>query len=431
MKRIISILILIQLGLVAKAVTVDFVATNACFGAPIQFTGSCSLPDNQIASWNWDMNNDGVFTDALGKSISYTFQFADTFKVSLQIITFTNEVYTTTAPKTVLVYPIPVAHFLANNACFMQPTTFTNKSAITTGTIASCAWDFNNDGKIDNTSFNPTYIYPTSGSFTAKLSVLSDNGCTNTTSLTVNVNQNPLADFTFEKTCLGDVTHFSDLSLINIGSIISHSWSFGDQYLSSDVNPDHQYSNSGNYTVSLIAISDNNCRDTVTYNVLILANPVINLHFNPDSIVYGGTPVYVKTIGNYASKLWSNNSSADSIIINQAGSYSVAVTDFHGCKNERTFDIVTKAATSDIVANNVMTPNGDGINDNFIIKLIDGFYSVEIKIFDAWGNAVYSSSNYKNDWDGTSQGKVLPAGPYYYWIKANDIVYKGCVNILR
>ena len=101
---------------------------------------------------------------------------------------------------------------------------------------------------------------------------------------------------------------------------------------------------------------------------------------------------------------------------------------------------------------NVFTPNGDGINDTFIISqdtqtdegesrksgaaeydfydpLSVYYLSSELHIINRWGRIVYTSGNYKNDWDG---GK-LPDGVYFYVLKCHgeksDEVYKGSVTI--
>lgn len=70
------------------------------------------------------------------------------------------------------------------------------------------------------------------------------------------------------------------------------------------------------------------------------------------------------------------------------------------------------------------SPNGDGVNDFFVINGIDN-YTVSISIYNRWGNLVYSSKNYKNDWDGLSNsglliGSKLPDGTYFYVINLNN-----------
>jgi len=78
-------------------------------------------------------------------------------------------------------------------------------------------------------------------------------------------------------------------------------------------------------------------------------------------------------------------------------------------------NVVCKAPT-------IFTPNNDGINDNFIIPCLDSgrFPSNKLFIFNEWGSEVFSSSPYKNDWDGTFGGGSLPVGTYFYIMDTGD-----------
>ncbi len=86
-----------------------------------------------------------------------------------------------------------------------------------------------------------------------------------------------------------------------------------------------------------------------------------------------------------------------------------------------------------------ITPNGDGLNDLFIVKQIEetpfAFPNNELIIFNRWGTVVYQAKPYENNWDGTdSNGKALPTGTYYYVLRldfAQGLVYKGDLSILR
>ena len=104
---------------------------------------------------------------------------------------------------------------------------------------------------------------------------------------------------------------------------------------------------------------------------------------------------------------------------------------------------------------NVFTPNGDGINDTFIISLDEGsdvpgnegsrggaheydnykplntyYQSSNLVIFNRWGRIVYQSNNYQNDWDGGN----LPDATYFYVLKCHgqkaDATYRGSVAIV-
>ena len=83
---------------------------------------------------------------------------------------------------------------------------------------------------------------------------------------------------------------------------------------------------------------------------------------------------------------------------------------------------------------NTITPNDDGFNDVWKIDLVK-FPNADIAIFDRWGEVVYTSNNYINDWGGTDQksGKRLPDGTYFYILKVpskNNAIYKGDINIV-
>lgn len=86
-----------------------------------------------------------------------------------------------------------------------------------------------------------------------------------------------------------------------------------------------------------------------------------------------------------------------------------------------------------LIANNVLTPNGDGVNDFWEIENIQTFGTSDLAIFDRWGNQIYTAKGYTNTWNGTSGNDILPDGAYYYVITFEEStkVYKGTITILR
>ncbi|HEX2937061.1 MAG TPA: Ig-like domain-containing protein, partial [Bacteroidales bacterium] len=72
------------------------------------------------------------------------------------------------------------------------------------------------------------------------------------------------------------------------------------------------------------------------------------------------------------------------------------------------------------------SPNGDGLNEYFMIEGLDLYDKVSITVFNRWGNEVYRSDMYKNDWDGSSKNSFtlgnskLPAGTYFYVVDFHD-----------
>ena len=81
------------------------------------------------------------------------------------------------------------------------------------------------------------------------------------------------------------------------------------------------------------------------------------------------------------------------------------------------------------------TPNGDGINDTWLVPGIMEFNNVEVKIFNRWGEMVYEVKGRYQPWEGKNKkGKMLPIGTYYYIIDLHDGKTKpvsGPVTIIR
>ncbi|MFV0249373.1 MAG: gliding motility-associated C-terminal domain-containing protein, partial [Tenacibaculum sp.] len=78
---------------------------------------------------------------------------------------------------------------------------------------------------------------------------------------------------------------------------------------------------------------------------------------------------------------------------------------------------------------NEFTPNGDGVNDRFVIKCIENerYRNNRLEIYNRWGNLIYSKDRYDNSWDGKSNGRInvqvekhLPAGTYFYVLNLGD-----------
>ena len=80
------------------------------------------------------------------------------------------------------------------------------------------------------------------------------------------------------------------------------------------------------------------------------------------------------------------------------------------------------------------TPNGNNINDLFVIRNLETYDSKNLEVFNRYGNRVYSSGNYQNDWDGSrsDNGQALPDGTYYYVLTLTDNeIFRGYVYINR
>ncbi|MBN4072900.1 gliding motility-associated C-terminal domain-containing protein [Crocinitomix catalasitica] len=86
----------------------------------------------------------------------------------------------------------------------------------------------------------------------------------------------------------------------------------------------------------------------------------------------------------------------------------------------------------DIFIPQAVTPNGDGKNDYFEIKGIENYINT-VQIFNRWGQLIYETSDYQNDWGATDQsGKILNEDTYYYTISIeNQKRYKGFIVVKK
>lgn len=95
------------------------------------------------------------------------------------------------------------------------------------------------------------------------------------------------------------------------------------------------------------------------------------------------------------------------------GTYTVIVTDQCNKKDTITTDITIVDCT--VIVPNVVTANGDNKNDVFKINGLDNFPNSVLTVFNRWGNKVYSSTNYKNDWKPDNSD-----GTYFYVLEVSD-----------
>jgi gliding motility-associated-like protein len=81
----------------------------------------------------------------------------------------------------------------------------------------------------------------------------------------------------------------------------------------------------------------------------------------------------------------------------------------------------------------IITPNGDGQNDYFLVRATQFSGSVGLQLYNRWGGLVYRNENYKNDFEGkNNSGAELPDDTYFYEIQENGVVmFKGFLTIKR
>lgn len=121
---------------------------------------------------------------------------------------------------------------------------------------------------------------------------------------------------------------------------------------------------------------------------------------------------------------WSDGSTGSSLVVSQAGTYSLQVVTQCGTQTASR-QVLTQLC---IVAPNIITPNGDGRNECFVIQGVVGSDWI-LDIYSRWGTKVFTTQSYQNNW-----GPEALVGTYYYTLRhaANTTrVYKGWLDVVK
>ena len=164
-------------------------------------------------------------------------------------------------------YENPVADFTYYGNCINNPTIFQNNSS-STDSIQLLEWVVQSN-KFYGQSFE--YIFKNSQQYDIKLLITTNKGCTDSVVKFINIDLNPIAEYSFYTSNLIDydsLVFFTNLS----ENIISYEWSFGDSSFSNLENPIHTYQKSGVFDVQLTVSDSNLCIDSVIKQIAIKLN---------------------------------------------------------------------------------------------------------------------------------------------------------------
>jgi gliding motility-associated-like protein len=167
--------------------------------------------------------------------------------------------------------------------------------------------------------------------------------------------------------------------------------------------------------------------DTICCSTTIDRGYSVTLNAVPASPgnTYSWTPSYALSCTNCPSTVASPTVTT---------TYYVTITDTSGCSKIDSVVIVVRVCGS-LYLPNVFSPNGDGYND---VLYVYGncIQTMELMIFDRWGNKVFESTDPKTGWDGTYKGSPMNADSYVYTLKIidfdnNTTFKKGTITLMR
>jgi gliding motility-associated-like protein len=187
----------------------------------------------------------------------------------------------------------------------------------------------------------------------------------------------------------------------------------------------------------LTASLDNICIDPVLYEYIISG---------PKNLCPGDTAVFNLEGAGNKQVIWNYPSDANVLLENNQ-ELKVAWGDSEGtvrvqiireCDTLIISQLNVKTASNcqvELIIPNVFSPDGDGINELFSFQT-KGILTLNGRIFNRWGQEIYSWDNLINYWDGTYKGTLVPEGVYFYVLESTNIfyntkVYKGTVTLIR
>ncbi|MDB5008262.1 MAG: hypothetical protein JWP45_2655 [Mucilaginibacter sp.] len=139
-----------------------------------------------------------------------------------------------------------------------------------------------------------------------------------------------------------------------------------------------------------------------------------------------------KDAGSNSSLFTSNKLADGDLVTCIMTSHGKCLIDTAATSNSVTIKL-SLASVCTITIPNAITPNGDGINDQWNIVALQNYPKCTVRIYNRYGVLVYNSIGYPKAWDGTYNGSSLPVGIYYYVIdpKGGQKVFSGSVTIIR
>ncbi len=176
--------------------------------------------------------------------------------------------------------------------------------------------------------------------------------------------------------------------------------------------------------------------------IAIVINSLPVLTMGPDLTIAAGasTTLNVMVTGNIVSYQWMPSTGLNSATIKDPVAspssttvYTLNIIDDNKCEDSGSIRITVSGGTTKISVPNAFSPNGDGINDTWVITNLSAFPGATVDVFNRYGQLVFHSENNNKPWDGTYNGNPLPMGTYYYIIdpKNNQKKMAGSVTIFK
>ena len=182
-----------------------------------------------------------------------------------------------------------------------------------------------------------------------------------------------------------------------------------------------------------------NCGATGTTEIVVVPGIVQANYTVHNPLCQGGLDGYIEfTVSGGThpySYSWGIDGYSETNIISglTGGIYTVTITDSNGCSMDVDGIILEEGDEDCVFIPNAFTPNGDGVNDQWIISNLDSYDNYFIQVFNRWGQEIYTGVPGSDPWDGSWNGKIVPTGGYIYIVQIDEIAeeFVGVVMLVK
>lgn len=220
----------------------------------------------------------------------------------------------------------------------------------------------------------------------------------------------------------------------------SYSWTLNGNTISTSSNvTGTSPGNGGAYTISVTVIDSCSYVKSDIDIINVLPN-TLNVSILDSSSTCGGSPFTLNAqassgypdysyVWTFGGSVLSNNQSLSSTSPTSEGNYTITVTATDSCGYQASdIQLINVKPPCSVEIPNIITPNGDNVNDFFKIKNIEYHPNTSVTIFDRWGKKVYENPNYNNEW----KGEGVSDGTFFYIIDVpDDKKYTNFITVFR
>jgi gliding motility-associated-like protein len=323
--------------------------------------------------------------------------------------------------------------------------TFTSNALTTDGqAIGGYTWDFG-DGSPIATVKDPQHSYTQTDGYTVAYTATTVNGCTKDTSFRVSFGERPQLSFGTVPPICEEQSSPVSVAYARVENGVSGSG----VYAGTGIDAAGFFSSAGvaagTYPVKYVFTTGDGCIDSVESTFEVSPSPVAAFRASADT-VYQNAALQLTDMstGGVNSWEWDLGDGTSAFVANPTKSYpaagvyniSLRVSNPLSCvSSPYSLPVVVLAApvAGAIRPPNAFSPNGDGINDTWVIAGLAQYPDCIVEVFNRYGQKVFRSNGYGSSWNGTLNGAALPIGTYYYVIQLRngDKPLSGSITILK